>query len=326
MNTTTLTTKKSIFDAEFKNYFESKREKHCINDLLNFSLKNEYIDESMLGSSMKEFKNSIAKYILRNENNSGVSTIEQNRKNSAKDIVYFVENYLLTLEPNEALSQLLNGDKDELITKSIEYYNNYKNNILNKLHSIKSITDLEYKNNERYSEQLDFLEFALDRKSDFEGLTYGPMIEFGSETLTSESYLCIYEEFVDYFLEEANIIDKFDLKARYHILKIIDKNSRDIETTQILTNICHAILTNYVLLSIYSNNPEKLVVTSDNYNIIKNELYNGSLDEEEIVEYICNGPIKFNIDEIEYIKNSFMKTIVDKDKKAYKSLFVHIAI
>ena len=331
-----LTTKKDIFDNEFRNYFIIKSEKHFINDILNFSLKNNYIDELMIDSGMVELKNSIAKYILRNENNSGVSTIELNRKNTAKDIIYFIENYLLTLEPYEALSIILNINidkektmtKEELITNSIEYCNNYREKLLNKIKLIKSISNLELEDNKDYSEQINFLEFALKGNSIFKGLTYySPMLENKSETITSESYLYVYEKYIDSFLNEANIISKFSIDARKYILRTITKNKKDILTEQILTNICHAMLTNYILLSIYSDNPETIALTRQNYDVIQRELMLGTIDKVEVEGYIEDGPIKFSEEEIKYIKEAYIDNNIDKTTNlVHKSLFLHLAI
>lgn len=316
---------KDIFNTNFKNSIGNRVNKSYINNLLHFALDNEYISEDIVESNIIEFQNEIAKYIRSTEDNKDVSSIKDKRIKTSKDIMYAVENNLLTMEPYDSLSSLL-GDKEKLINDSVNYYSNKKKKLLDKIEKIKKLTFLEYQSNRRYSEQLELLKYFVNERITFTGLIYSPMIQGKVETLSNESYINLFEKYIDYFLKEANIISKFDEEARKYILRMYTKNEGNVLSDQILDNICYTILTNYVLLSVYSNNPEKLVVTKENFEILKKELLFGTIDEKELEGYILNGPIKFSKEELEYIKEAYIESSIDEDRKAYKTLFIHMAI
>jgi len=316
---------KDIFNTNFKNNIGNRTNKSYINNLLHFALDNNYLSKNEIENNILDFQKAIEKYIRSTEDNKDVSSIKDKRIKTSKDIMYAVENNLLTMEPYDSLSSLL-GDKEKLINDSVNYYSNKKKELLDKIEQIKKLTFLEYQSNRRYSEQLELLKYFVSERIPFKGLIYGPMIQGQIEVLTNESYLNLFEKYIDSFLKEANIISKFNDESRKYILRMHNKNDRDVLSDQQLDNICYTVLTNYVLLSVYSNNPEKLVVTKENFNILKNELLFGTIDAKELEEYILNGPIKFTKDEFEYIKESYIELSVDENRKAYKTLFIHMAI
>ena len=126
------------------------------------------------------------------------------------------------------------------------------------------------------------------------------------------------ESYIDDILCESYIISKFPIDGRRYIAKKLEdaNSSQDKEiVNSIDANICESILINYTLLSLYSDNPERLRVSENMLKTLMFEITSGTISRGDILDAIMHGNIKFNSDELDYIKANFVNKIYSNGEK-----------
>jgi hypothetical protein len=69
------------------------------------------------------------------------------------------------------------------------------------------------------------------------------------------------------------------------------------------------------MLSLYSNKPESIRISDNMLKIIDMEVAKGNIDKNDIIETLEDGPIKFDEEELEFIKSRFINKIFYREDK-----------
>jgi hypothetical protein len=69
------------------------------------------------------------------------------------------------------------------------------------------------------------------------------------------------------------------------------------------------------MLSLYSNKPESIRISDNMLKIIAMEVAKGNIDKNDIIETLEDGPIKFDEEELEFIKSRFINKIFYREDK-----------
>ena len=306
-----------VFNTEFIKYIDDDKTNYLYK-LLDFSSKYGQID-SVIQNNIQELQKEIISYVLSRENVDDYEYgIDEGRKRSIEDILYNIDNYLMSLKPSDAISKFIGGNFKPLIEDANNYVKQFAKDINNRVSLIIKNNEIEIKNYRVYGKDLSSISQFLDNKGKYVLLYFTLKTNFFK--LDNDTPLKDISNFVDELLIESKIISKFDNMSRNSISFKFDKVNKSLKFSDMVVvhdNICEAMLINYSLLSIYSNNPEKLEITDNMLNSIMLEVENGTIDESDIKDAIDNGPIKFEPDELEYIHNYFIKGIFyNEDKKS----------
>ena len=304
-----------IFNDNFRKYIKGDTSDYLAK-LLEFASEEDNI-ESTLEERTKEFQQEVLGYVLSQETKDDFETdVDEVRKDRIEDLLYDVNNYLYSIEPYEAVKIFVEGNFKDLFIKSTIYCSSYRKSIIEKVQQIINNAKLEYEQNIVYKDALNLvLEHMVKRSNEiilYESMKKS-MVHINKNTSLKE-----YEEYVDSLLLESAIIKKFDKNGRNHISSVINKTVQHPElgeTTHYMANICESILTNYVLLDLYSCNPESLKVSDNMLKSIMMEVDMGSITKDDIINTIENGPVSFIPEEIDYINRTFINRMFHNEEK-----------
>ena len=311
---------KQVFDEQF-NIYLNKDKSNYLNKLLEFSMDNEPDLQDTIVSSVNSLQVSILEDVISSETEEDYETdIDDVRKEKVDDILYNINNYLMSLSPSDALMKIINNNHKLLISEAKRYTDDLFMEIYNKLEYLKSISDVEYKNYKVYKESLDEISKFLQYKEGF-SLIYSPM---NSEIVNADRTTPLTDvlECVESLTKEAQILNRFNSSARQYIATMLNKvYTLDDEDMTILNknnaiaNLCESILMNYSLLSIYSDQGSKVRISDLMLQTIMMEVNNGTVTKQDIIDSIENGSIRFTDNELKFIKESFIKKIFYNEDK-----------
>lgn len=304
--------RKTLFNELVNNTIIDKED--YLTKLITCAKENDYISEDEVNSFIENFENQVLLYVINKEKIDDYDIdIENVRKKRIMNIMYSLDNYLLEFSPYDALYKFININ-NEFIEEAIKYYNNYKEELINKTNEIIKLTRYEYDNNVYYKNGIDALKFMINTRED----TLGERnLCMHTKIPKGKCPLYIHKDYINNLLIESRIINKFDLKSRINITNSLNKRPD-------ISSICEAMLINYSLLSIYSDTPWELKVSDNMLSTLTEEIVNGTVTIEELDGYIINGKIKFDEEELEYIKTNFNKVIMNSNNTLDKGLFIKI--
>jgi hypothetical protein len=311
---------RKLFDEEFNIYLNNDKSNY-LNKLLEFTMEKEVDLQDPLVASVNSLQEAILESVISSETEDDYETdIDDVRKEKVDNILYSINNYLMSLAPSEALMKILNNPST-LIKESVKYTDDLFVEISNKVKYLKSISNIEYKNNKLYHEAIDAIERFLQYKEGF-SLIYS-VLNKDVINIDRTSPLTDVQDCVEELTREAKIINKFDPKVRSYVSTMLDKVNKldDEDGTEILNrnntvaNILESILMNYTMLSLYSNKPESIRISDNMLKIIAMEVAKGNIDKNDIIETLEDGPIKFDEEELEFIKSRFINKIFYREDK-----------
>lgn len=304
-----------IFNTEFIKSIDDDKTNYLYK-LLEFSSKYGQID-SIIQNNIQEFQNEVVSYVLSHEDIDGYEYgIDEGRKRRIEDILYNIDNYLMSLKPSDAINKFIDGNFKPLIEDANNYFKQVTKDINNKIALIMKNNEIEINNYKIYGRDLRVISQFLENRSKNALLYFTLKTRFFK--LEKDTPLEDISKFVDELLIESKIISKFDSLPRDYISFKFDKANKSFKLSDMAVmrdNICEAMLINYCLLSIYSNNPEQLEITENMLNSIMLEVESSTIDESDFNNAIDNGSIKFDEDELEYIHRNFIKKIFDSEDK-----------
>ena len=311
---------KQVFDEQFNIYLNGDKSNY-LNKLLEFSMENEVDLQDTIVSSVNLLQSAILEDVISTETEDDYDTdIDDVRKEKIDDILYAINNYLMTLSPSDALMRIINNNHKSLIAEAKKYIDDLFVEIHNKLDYLKSISDIEYSNYKIYKEAIDELTRFLQYREGF-SLVYSPMTK-EVVNVTRSTPLTEVLKSVEDLTKEAQILNKFNTGARKYISSVLNKvYTLDDEDMTILNknnaiaNLCESILMNYSLLSIYSDQGSKVKISDLMLQTIMMEVNNGTVTKQDILDSIENGSIRFTEDELKFIKDTFVKRIFYKEDK-----------
>ena len=311
---------RKLFDEEFNIYLNNDKSNY-LNKLLEFTMEKEVDLQDPLVASVNSLQEAILESVISSENEDDYETdIDDVRKEKVDNILYSINNYLMSLAPSEALMKILNNPST-LIKESVKYTDDLFVEISNKVKYLKSISNIEYKNNKLYHEAIDAIERFLQYKEGF-SLIYS-VLNKDVINIDRTSPLTDVQDCVEELIKESKIINKFDPKVRSYISTMLDKANKleEDDETEILNrnntvaNILESILMNYTMLSLYSNKPESIRISDNMLKIIAMEVAKGNIDKNDVIETLEDGPIKFDEEELEFIKLRFINKIFYREDK-----------
>ena len=311
---------RQVFDDIFNSYLNGDKNNY-LNKLLEYTIRTEPdLVESIL-ARIKDLQEELLNDVMDSETEEDYDfDIEDTRREKMEFILYCMNNYMASISPADAVSKFMNDNLKSLINESKLYTNKLISELANKMSYIKKTTEIESSNNVLYSNSLDSLSNYLTYRDGF-SLVYSPM-KTDIFNATKETPIQMIKEIVDAFLIETSIITKFDINARKYASTTLNKsfkqnddNDEPMNMNNVAGNICESLLMNYSLLSIYSNEPEKIKISDQMLNSIMMEVENGTITKEDIIDFIENGTIKFSEEEITYIKDTFVKRIFYREDK-----------
>ena len=311
---------RQVFDDIFNSYLNGDKNNY-LNKLLEYTIRTEPdLVESIL-ARIKDLQEELLNDVMDSETEEDYDfDIEDTRREKMEFILYCMNNYMASISPADAVSKFMNDNLKSLINESKLYTNKLISELGNKMSYIKKTTEIESSNNVLYSNSLDSLSNYLTYRDGF-SLVYSPM-KTDIFNATKETPIQMIKEIVDAFLIETSIITKFDINARKYASTTLNKsfkqnddNDEPMNMNNVAGNICESLLMNYSLLSIYSNEPEKIKISDQMLNSIMMEVENGTITKEDIIDFIENGTIKFSEEEITYIKDTFVKRIFYREDK-----------
>lgn len=306
---------RTIFNNNFRTFIKNDRTDY-LNKLLKFLSEDEQF-ESILEERVEEFQKAILGYVLSIEDDSDYEEdIDYIRKNRVNSILFNINNYLISLEPSDAVDRFINDQFKSLIIDAELYTEMYKKQIAEKISVIKNNTIQEIEGSRIYKQMIEELAAFIERPA--HGTIRYSSMNTNVLNLTETTPLIDVETFVDEITRESSIINKFGHDARGYIigrLEFTNESKEEQVYNQIDANICESILMNYTLLSLYSNTPEKLKVTENMLKSLLFELSSGQVSRDDIIDALENGNIKFSKDEMNYIKHNFVDKLFGKDDK-----------
>lgn len=311
---------RQVFDDNFNSYLNGDKNNY-LNKLLEYTIRTEPDLEESILARIKDLQEELLNDVMDSETEEDYDfDIEDTRREKMEFILYCMNNYMASIFPADAVSKFMNDNLKSLINESKLYTNKLISELANKMSYIKKTTEIESSNNVLYSNSLDSLSNYLTYRDGF-SLVYSPM-KTDIFNATKETPIQMIKEIVDAFLIETSIITKFDINARKYASTTLNKsfkpnddNDEPMNMNNVAGNICESLLMNYSLLSIYSNEPEKIKISDQMLNSIMMEVENGTITKEDIIDFIENGTIKFSEEEITYIKDTFVKRIFYREDK-----------
>ncbi len=232
-------------------------------------------------------------------------------------MLYDIDNYLMSLEPFEAFQKFMNSNISSLITESQIYSNNLRKKIIDNIFTIQSVIPYEAKENIALKNALDTL--ALHTEERFRDTFLYSTMNTDLIGIDGKTPLISFLNYSEDLLNEASIISKFNEKGRAYITGVLNKaqtNPASDRTGKFVANLCDSILFNYVMLSLYSNTPEKLKITNKMLETILFEVQSGTIGKDDIISAIVDGPIKFTESDIDYINKYFVDKLFDENKNS----------
>lgn len=311
---TQILTINDLFNEQFKNSGLSMN----FDNLLKFAFESNYIDNATYQFALNNIEEIIKNTIL---SNLSEEDFEQNIDliilNKTNELNFYLRSYLKEInDPYQTTSALLQGDFNKILNEAMIYSKDMKKKLIVKYQELnncsKYITDIfpEYKKF-IYTLGLKIDGFEESINSNHYTLMTTCYTTLGGKTLDTIHDLIDVEEMLDISLLELKILSHFNPKDIIRVIKSLNINV-------LSRNILNCVLYNYVFNSFYSDEPEKLSFSTNMANMISMEIRNGVYSEEEILDIIHNGKIKFMEEEKEYIENTFIndfKTSVIKLKQ-----------
>ena len=308
--------KKQVFNNGFITYIKQDY-KDYLNKLLSYTAKQEEGLEYGISERVKEFGSGLLEYLITHETNEDYEEdIDEVRKEKLEVMLYDIDNYLMSLEPFEAVQKFMNSNIGSLITEAQIYSNNLRKKIVDNILRVRETIPFESKENIAFTHALDTLALHIDERSrdTFLYLTmHTDLVGISEKTPLIDFY-----NYSDDLVNEANIISRFDEKARTYITGVLNKAQRHPETedpSNFVANICESVLFNYVMLSIYSNTPEKLKISKKMLGTLLVEVERGTITKEDIVSALTEGPVKFTESDMEYINKNFVDKLFHGEKQ-----------
>jgi len=306
---------KTVFNHNF-NLYNKDNNSDYLNRLLNYAISIEDIEDSVT-ARIDEFQSKILEYVISKDSEQDFeSDIDEVRKERADDLLYDINNYLMSMEPYDAVKTFIECDFKKLIIEAQFYCNTYRKNIIDKINSIISNTKIEYDNNISYSKALnDLIEHIHSRNNRI--IFYDSMCKYMTD-IKKDTPLKVFDEYTDSLLIESTIINKFKKDGRVYINSVITKNienPEDPNSIHYFANICESVLTNYVMLDLYSKNPESLIISDRMLESILMEVELGTVTKNDVLLSIKYGPVNFTKEEIDYIEKTFMKRLFHREDK-----------
>lgn len=309
--------KKQVFNNGFITYLK-KDYRDYLNKLLTYTSKQEKGIEYSISERIQEFGSSLLEYLISHETNEDYEEdIDETRKEKLEVMLYDIDNYLMSLEPFEAFQKFMNSNISSLITESQIYSNNLRKKIIDNIFSIQSVIPYEAKENIALKNALDTL--ALHTEERFRDTFLYSTMNTDLIGIDGKTPLISFLNYSEDLLNEASIISKFNEKGRAYITGVLNKaqtNPESDRTGKFVANLCDSILFNYVMLSLYSNTPEKLKITNKMLETILFEVQSGTIGKDDIISAIVDGPIKFTESDIDYINKYFVDKLFNENKNS----------
>lgn len=305
---------KDLFNDEFNLYIASDHSDY-INKLFKFASKYPELETTIINRE-EIIKNAIAEEVLNNDYSDNDYDMYGHTRDDICVVLNNISNYLYSLKPYDALDILLNGDINELIKISNDYSKKMQMEIRDKISYVKRKNDIEIKCYKLFKNCLDDICYYLEDESYFT-LLYETM-HINLTGMEDEMLLSDLNDFVTGLVSEADIISKFDNQARVYVAAKLNNAWSNMKTERVFNfsiNICRSLLLNYVLLSLYSDTPEKIKISDNTLKSILLEVKNGTITKDDAIDAIYNGPIKFGETDIEYINNYFINKLFPDEKK-----------
>lgn len=309
--------KKQVFNNGFITYLK-KDYRDYLNKLLTYTSKQEKGIEYSISERIQEFGSSLLEYLISHETNEDYEEdIDETRKEKLEVMLYDIDNYLMSLEPFEAFQKFMNSNISSLITESQIYSNNLRKKIIDNIFTIQSVIPYESKENIALKNALDTL--ALHTEERFRDTFLYSTMNTDLIGIDGKTPLISFLNYSEDLLTEASIISKFNEKGRAYITGVLNKaqtNPASDRTGKFVANLCDSILFNYVMLSLYSNTPEKLKITNKMLETILFEVQSGTIGKDDIISAIVDGPIKFTESDIDYINKYFVDKLFNENKNS----------
>ena len=309
--------KKQVFNNGFITYLK-KDYRDYLNKLLTYTSKQEKGIEYSISERIQEFGSGLLEYLISHETNEDYEEdIDETRKEKLEVMLYDIDNYLMSLEPFEAFQKFMNSNISSLITESQIYSNNLRKKIIDNIFTIQSVIPYEAKENIALKNALDTL--ALHTEERFRDTFLYSTMNTDLIGIDGKTPLISFLNYSEDLLNEASIISKFNEKGRAYITGVLNKaqtNPASDRTGKFVANLCDSILFNYVMLSLYSNTPEKLKITNKMLETILFEVQSGTIGKDDIISAIVDGPIKFAESDIDYINKYFVDKLFNENKNS----------
>lgn len=309
--------KKQVFNNGFITYLK-KDYRDYLNKLLTYTSKQEKGIEYSISERIQEFGSGLLEYLISHETNEDYEEdIDETRKEKLEVMLYDIDNYLMSLEPFEAFQKFMNSNISSLITESQIYSNNLRKKIIDNIFTIQSVIPYESKENIALKNALDTL--ALHTEERFRDTFLYSTMNTDLIGIDGKTPLISFLNYSEDLLTEASIISKFNEKGREYITGVLNKaqtNPASDRTGKFVANLCDSILFNYVMLSLYSNTPEKLKITNKMLETILFEVQSGTIGKDDIISAIVDGPIKFTESDIDYINKYFVDKLFNENKNS----------
>lgn len=309
--------KKQVFNNGFITYLK-KDYRDYLNKLLTYTSKQEKGIEYSISERIQEFGSGLLEYLISHETNEDYEEdIDETRKEKLEVMLYDIDNYLMSLEPFEAFQKFMNSNISSLITESQIYSNNLRKKIIDNIFTVQSVIPYEAKENIALKNALDTL--ALHTEERFRDTFLYSTMNTDLIVIDGKTPLINFLNYSEDLLNEASIISKFNEKGRAYITGVLNKaqtNPASDRTGKFVANLCDSILFNYVMLSLYSNTPEKLKITNKMLETILFEVQSGTIGKDDIISAIVDGPIKFTEIDIDYINKYFVDKLFNENKNS----------
>ena len=309
--------KKQVFNNGFITYLK-KDYRDYLNKLLTYTSIQEKGIEYSISERIQEFGSGLLEYLISHETNEDYEEdIDETRKEKLEVMLYDIDNYLMSLEPFEAFQKFMNSNISSLITESQIYSNNLRKKIIDNIFTIQSVIPYEAKENIALKNALDTL--ALHTEERFRDTFLYSTMNTDLIGIDGKTPLISFLNYSEDLLNEASIISKFNEKGRAYITGVLNKaqtNPASDRTGKFVANLCDSILFNYVMLSLYSNTPEKLKITNKMLETILFEVQSGTIGKDDIISAIVDGPIKFTESDIDYINKYFVDKLFNENKNS----------
>ena len=136
--------KKHVFNNGFITYIKQDY-KDYLNKLLSYTAKQEEGLEYGISERVKEFGSGLLEYLITHETNEDYEEdIDEVRKEKLEVMLYDIDNYLMSLEPFEAVQKFMNSNIGSLITEAQIYSNNLRKKIVDNILRVREIGLDEY--------------------------------------------------------------------------------------------------------------------------------------------------------------------------------------
>lgn len=293
-----LVTSESIFDNK---YILNNRIN--FNSLIRFAIQNKYIDEEYAQLILNTYQDAIYSQIMENYEFDPDDDYEIQLKELSTKSYMALNEYLASLTPYKALSEIIKSNPKDLINNAYQKFKYIESNLREKILNLKEKSKLLIQYNFEYGFTIDIMEKRLKTANEIT-LLYPTINGECSKDINS---LVELNRIVDKLTIESDILNKFDQNELVKLLSGIS-----LEHTY--DNVAAIALYNYLFNNFFKDS--KSIILSDKMReSIINGIQNGFFDIEDIETIINSENIKFNEVEKKYIVDSFIpvfsKTIIE---------------